>query len=77
MFMIIIINRSRSIGITSTTSTTSKSCNTPNLPTKIVPTNIARVRLPRKIPRKFQWAWEFHPFKFRLHWSQALRNPRC
>ena len=50
---------------------------TPNPPTDIVPTNIARVKLSRKIPRKSLWAWEFHPFKLRLCWSQTLWNPQC
>ena len=36
---------------------------TPNLPTNIVPANIARVKLSGKIPRKSLWAWEFHPLE--------------
>ena len=50
---------------------------TPNLPTNIVPTNVARVKLSGKIPRKSLWAWEFHPFKFRLCSSRTLRNQQC
>ena len=45
---------------------------TPNLPTNIVPANIARLKLSRKIPRKSLWTWEFHPFKLRLRLSQTL-----
>ena len=48
---------------------------TSNLPTNIVPTNIAWVKLSRKIPRKSLWAWEFHPFKLRVCLSQTLWNP--
>ena len=42
---------------------------TPNLPTNIVPTNTARVKLSGEIPRKSLLAWEFHPLKLRLCWS--------
>ena len=45
---------------------------TPNLPTNIIPTNIARVKLSREIPRKSLWAWEFHPLQLRLCSSQTL-----
>ena len=45
---------------------------TPNLPTNIVPTNIARVKLSGEIPRKSLWAGEFQPLKLRLCSSQTL-----
>ena len=32
----------------------------PNLPTSIVPTNIAWVKLSRRVLRKSLWTWEFH-----------------
>ena len=50
---------------------------TPNPPTNIVPTKIARVKLSGEIPRKSLWAWEFHTLELRLCWSQTLRNPQC
>ena len=37
-----------------------------------LPTNIARVKLSGRIPRKSLGAWEFHPLKLRLCSSQAL-----
>ena len=46
---------------------------TPNLPTNIIPTNIAWLKLSGKSP----WAWEFHPFELRLCLSQTLWNPQC
>ena len=53
-----------------------ESC-TPNLPTNIVPTNIAWVKLSGKIPRKSLGTWESHPFKLRLCSSRTPWNPRC
>ena len=47
-------------------------CGTPNPPTNIVPTDIARVKLFGEIPRISLWAWEFHPFRLRLCSSQTL-----
>ena len=44
---------------------------TPKLPTNIVPTNIAWVKLSGKTIRKSLWAREFHPLKLRLCWSQT------
>ena len=44
---------------------------TPNLPTSIIRTNIAWLKFSGNPLR----AWEFHPFKSRLCWSQTLWNP--
>ena len=42
----------------------------PSLPTNIIPTKIARLKLSRSFPMDL--AWEFHPLTLRLRLSQTL-----